>query len=92
MAAKKCDRVVFRVWPRQQGGDVVALFPDQPEGRGLVNSYQHVGQHGSADYRGVIRDTAPAKPAQYRPLLAELKKLGYSPCPASSRTRPRKGF
>jgi len=74
---KQCDRVVFRRWKE---GDVIALFPDQPEGRGLVNSYQHVGQHGAADYRGVVRDTKPAKPVEYRALLRELKSIGYTPC------------
>jgi len=39
------DRVVFR---RFTEGDLVALFPDQGEGPGLCNSYQHVGQHGAA--------------------------------------------
>lgn len=81
--AKQCDRVVFRRWKE---GDVIALFPDQPEGRGLVNyyiardTYQHVGQHGAADYHGVVRDTKPAKPAEYRDLLRELKGVGYTPC------------
>lgn len=75
--AKQCDRVVFRRW--KEGG-VIALFPDQPEGRGLVNSYEHVGQHGAADYHGVVRDTKPAKPAEYRGLLRELKNIGYTPC------------
>jgi hypothetical protein len=79
-AKKKCDRVVFRRWSAADGGGVIALFPDQPEGRGRVNSYEHVGQHGGADYHGVVGRTKPAKPDEYRNLLQELKHIGYAPC------------
>lgn len=75
--SKSCDRVVFRRW---KDGGVIALFPHMPEGRGLVNSYEHVGQHGAADYHGVVRETRPAKPAEYASLLRELKRVGYNPC------------
>ena len=74
--AKRCDRIIFRKFPE---GDVIALFPDQPEGRGRINSYQHVGQHGAADYQ-LIRELRPAKPAEYHDLLRELKNIGYKPC------------
>lgn len=38
--------VVFRRWPRSSGGDIIALFPDQPadyQGR-YCDAYEHVGQ------------------------------------------------
>ena len=72
----KCDRVIFRKFPE---GDVIALFPDQAEGRGRINSYQHVGQHGAADY-ALLKELRVAKPAEYRSLLQELKNIGYKPC------------
>jgi hypothetical protein len=75
---KHCDRIVFRKFPE---GDVIALFPDQPQGRGLINSYQHLGQHGAANSR-LITELKPAKPTEYRDLLQELKVLGYKPCKA----------
>jgi hypothetical protein len=84
---KRCDRVIFRRWKAGDGGGVIALFPDQPEGRGRVNSYEHVGQHGAADYPGLLRRTKPAKPAEYKDLLRELKHIGYSPCVVRKRTR-----
>lgn len=82
--AKQCDRVVFR---RYKDGQIIALFPNQPEGRGRVNSYMFVGEHGGADYAGVVRDTKPAKPSEYKRLFAYLKQRGYNPC-ASQRARP----
>ena len=72
-------RVVFRRWPKSQGGGIIALFPDipsDPSGRFCL-SYEHVGQHGGADYRGVIGSTRPATPFEYRPLQDELTSIGY---------------
>jgi hypothetical protein len=74
-------RVVFRVWPDHNGGDVIALFPDVPYDNhtpGRVESYQHIGQHGAADYNHVIAATRPATPDEYAPLLAELQQIGYN--------------
>ena len=68
--------VVYRVFKDQ--GDVIALFPDMPEYRGMVLSYQHVGQHGLADYRGVIAATRPATAAEIAPLARELAQIGYT--------------
>jgi len=71
--------VIFRKWPKSEGGDVIALFPTlvgtmDPY---TCNSYEHVGQHGSADPQEVIWATKPAEPADYADLLAELKSIGY---------------
>lgn len=70
-------RVIFRVF--KTDGDVIALFPDlQAEtNRPLIVSYQHVGQHGSADYFGILADTRPATPDEFKSLKTELEQIGY---------------
>jgi hypothetical protein len=73
---RKCDRVIFRKFPE---GDVIALFPSQSEGPGLINSYQHTGQHGAASQQ-LIKALRPAKPFEYESLLQELRAIGYKPC------------
>ena len=71
--------VIFRKWPKREGGDVIVLFPTlvgtmDPY---TCESYEHVGQHGSADPQAVVWATKPAKPAEYADLLEELKSIGY---------------
>lgn len=70
--------VIFRKWKDTK--DIIALFPalwwDQP--RGLVTSYMHLGQHYGAYYTHIIKDTVPALPSEYEPLLRELERLGYT--------------
>ena len=74
--------VVFRRWPEAQGGDVIALFPNMAEtdeyNADRVMSYQHVGQHGAADYAHVVNVTRPATLLEFAPLLAELSGI-YAP-------------
>lgn len=79
-ATEEPTRVVFRVWKskRPQDREVIALFPDIDEGRGLCSSYMHVGQHGSASYTGVIETTRPATPDEYRALKRELESAPYN--------------
>ena len=74
--------VIFRKWtsPEYAKGDVIALFPEDPAdeyGRHCM-SYEHVGQHGGADYYCVIRQTEPASPDEYKDLYDELTKIGYN--------------
>ena len=75
-------RVMFRVFTGRNGGDVIALFPELPADvpKRLITSYQHVGQHGAADYTIVHGATRPATPAEYAPLQRELegKPYGYT--------------
>jgi hypothetical protein len=74
-AKEPTERVVFR---RFSDGDIIALFPDDvdyPDGR--ITSYMHVGQHGGADYCGVLDITTPAEPGEYQDLQAELESIGY---------------
>lgn len=71
--------VVFRVF---ENGEVIALFPtlDHASGnatRDMCMSYMHVGQHGEADYQGVVDATMPADDIQYYDLLEELQMIGY---------------
>lgn len=68
--------VVFR---RYKEGDIIALFPldiNYPDG--CCESYQHIGQHGAADYYHVVKGTKPAQPFQYANLQRELEGRGYN--------------
>ena len=67
------ERVMFRKW--KGNGAIIAFFPDQPDGPYLM-SYAHIGQHGLASYPHP--KTEPATPEEYAPLLAELRRIGYS--------------
>jgi hypothetical protein len=68
--------VIFRKFKE---GDVIALFPDIPfDDQGNVASYSHIGQHGAADYETVLEETVPAREPEYRALLAEIKRVGYT--------------
>ena len=71
--------VVFRVLTHTpyQKGEAIALFPTLVERNGLVQSYMHVGQHGSADYAGMIRESRKATPSEYAPLMRELQGAPY---------------
>jgi hypothetical protein len=69
------DKVIFRKFKE---GDVIALLPNNEVNRGMVESYQHIGQHGEATI-DIINYTTLAKPAEYKDLLAELKSIGYNP-------------
>lgn len=78
----KAELVVFRKW-RAAPHTVVALFPEidaglsRSGGAKLCQSYDHVGQHGGANYEHVIRLTTAAKPEEYADLKAELERRGY---------------
>ena len=82
--------VIFRKWPKSEGGDIIAIFPTET---GTLDpytssSYEHVGQHGSADPVGLIQRTTPAKPSEYADLLAELESVGYDDLKVVQRLRP----
>ena len=70
--------VIYRKWKSGSGkGVVIALFPRIEENAGRCLSYEHVGQHGIADYNAIIRMTDPAQPEEYADLKAELERIGY---------------
>lgn len=66
--------VVFRFWK----GEVIALFPeDIADQEGNCSSFMHVGQHGAADYEGIVARSRPATPAEYENLAKELSSSPY---------------
>jgi hypothetical protein len=87
------DLAIFRRW--KDSGDVIALFPAIPadiDGRYCL-SYEHVGQHGAADFHGVVRRTLPATSKQCAGLARELRQIGYDLKPiqrASSRNHEKR--
>ena len=72
------DLVVFRKW--RDTGDIIALFPELPSDlQGwYCDAYEHVGQHGGADFHGVIRATTPVEPEEATDLAQELTRIGYN--------------
>jgi hypothetical protein len=68
--------VVFRTW-RAHPRTVIALFPQIDAGRGMCSSYEHMGQHGGADYAGVIARTRRAEPDEYAALKRELEAAPF---------------
>lgn len=69
------DVVIFRKW---KDGEIIALFPYLIYNRSDIVSYAHLGQHSGACYLGCIRETKPAKPAEYKSLFDELTQIGYN--------------
>jgi len=67
------DKVVFRMFQ----GEIIALFPEEEWSRGSVASYEHVGQHGGANYTAVIKGSRKATPHEYADLKEELTSIGY---------------
>jgi hypothetical protein len=72
--------VIFRKWPASEGHAIIALFPTEPGTNDpyTCSSYEHVGQHGSADPNGVIQRTTVAAPSEYADLKKELENIGYT--------------
>lgn len=66
-------KVIFRKF---KNGEIIALFPELKEGRGLILSYMHIGQHGDASPK-IVMDTKPATPEEFAPLYNELTGIGY---------------
>jgi hypothetical protein len=72
----QADVVVFRRW---KNGGLIALFPELPADMSgfLVDAYEHIGQHGGADYHGVIQQTSPCSVSDAADLITELRTIGY---------------
>ena len=68
-------RVVFRKFPE---GDIIALFPELEDrlGRGYIESYMHIGQHGNASELLIEELEIPTQEA-YMSLAEELESIGY---------------
>jgi len=71
--------IVFRVdTSKDFKGTVFALFPHEvSDEKGHVNSYQHVGQHSSADYNHCINTSKLATAEEYADLKEEMESIGY---------------
>ena len=74
-------KVVFRQW-RTKPHEFIALFPEIPADLNgyLCESYMHVGQHGGADYQGVVAATIPVDfptNLEAQELAEELEGRGY---------------
>lgn len=74
-------KVIFRRWKVGPNKSVIALFPATPgdtTGK-FCNSYEHVGQHGQADYQGVMHATQPVQigDVDVKALRRELAGCGY---------------
>jgi hypothetical protein len=72
--------VIFRKWPRREGGHVMAIFPTIPSGYSFMDGcdcYQHVGQHGSTDVLITDRTELVRDPAEYADLKRELESYPY---------------
>ena len=84
MSNTEITPVVFRVWidkySSDRGFEVFALFPTiYADNTGnYCSSYQHIGQHSSADYHHCINQSRPAAPEEYADLKAELERIGYT--------------
>jgi hypothetical protein len=66
--------VVFRYWDKE----IIALFPEiASDQEGNCESFMHIGQHGGADYDGIIKRSRPARPAEYSSLFWELQSEPY---------------
>lgn len=77
--------VIFRKYkPDGYSGDknnpeILALFPGIDEGSGSCSCYQHLGQHGIANYHYCLDITVPALPEEYESLRKELVEcFGYN--------------
>lgn len=70
--------VLFRRW--RDTGDIIALFPEIPSDiyGYFCEAYEHVGQHGGADYHGVVQATRPATDEEAAGLANELTRIGYN--------------
>lgn len=72
-------KVIFRKWPKSEGGDVIALFVQEPaDSRSWWNcsSYEHVGQHCAAD-PSITDRTTPANSEEYADLMKELESYPH---------------
>jgi len=78
--------VIFRRW--KDTGTVIALFPTIPSDRHgwYCLSYEHVGQHGGADFHGVMQATTPARRQDTTRLRRELRRRGYRLAPIKRTT------
>jgi len=71
--------IVFRIdTSKNFNGTVFALFPHEVSTiDGLVNCFQHVGQHSSAEYNHCINTSKLATADEYADIKKEMENIGY---------------
>ncbi len=69
-------KVAFRI---DKDGEVTAVFPTElgDDSPYTCACYAHVGQHGVCNPLLITVGTRPAIESEYRPLLRELRQVGY---------------
>lgn len=74
---KHTTKVIYRKF---KDGDIIAFFPEEKftHYRSTCVSYMHIGQHGEADYQGLLSTTKLAKLDEYKSLHRELESMGYN--------------
>lgn len=66
------------IYRKYKNGDIIALFPyEMHDYKYNCVSYMRLGQHGEADYNGVVRSTKPATFNEFESLHRELVGQGY---------------
>ena len=73
------EKSTITVFRKFKNGEIIALFPRlraDVAGKFCL-SYLHQGQHGGADYQGIVDNTTRANPSEYYDLAEELKGIGY---------------
>lgn len=79
-AVQRTTIVVFRKWNQTNGGDIIALFPEEVAAMdsSVCSSYMHLGQHSAASVNLCSsRRTVRAREDEYKDLAKELTDLGY---------------
>lgn len=70
--------VVFRTF-NDKYQDAIALFPEHVTyPNGDCESYQHLGQHGTANYNHCISMSRPSTEKEIQILKRELESIGYN--------------
>lgn len=81
-------KVIFR---KEKDGTILAVFANLwAWWDTLLTGYTHIGQHTAIDPEYYRTQTKPATPEEYKPLLAELRGIGYDDLQVSRRLPLRK--
>lgn len=70
-------KVIFRKFKKE--GDIIAFLPCIQANKGMMLSYQHIGQHAEADYKGLLSITKLATAEEYASLAKELESVYGEP-------------
>lgn len=76
-------KAIFRKF--KDDNQVIAFLPEVEARHGYMVNYMHVGQHGEADYKALVKTTILAKPEEYAALLNELEGIYKEPIQVAKR-------